>query len=303
MTVRFAPSPTGNFHVGNLRTAWVSHAWARRLGMPWIVRFENIDEPRNAPGAMESQLADMAALGMVPDAMPIQSEKRERHWEAFQKMFDAGWVYPCVCSRKEIREAVEGSASAPHGPVPGYTGLCRHRKEVPVTNLPTWAWRIRSQDESGRDDFVVARTAPALAPSGGPDHASFVPAYHWACAVDDYDGDHALLVRAWDLEEAAAQQRWIHARLAELEKNAKPFPAIFHCCLVTSDDGSRLEKRTRGASLKETLDAGKDAAAVIAAFEASFNGDWDGFAAGKIFGERRKTLTMGELFPGVKTGT
>lgn len=296
MTVRFAPSPTGDFHIGNLRTAWISREWARRLNLPWVVRFENIDEPRNVPGAMERQLSDMKALGLAPDVVQIQSERHERHWDVFSRFFEAGLVYPCVCSRKSIREAVEGASSAPHQPVAGYTGHCRHLQKVPRTDLPTWAWRIRSRDASGRDDFVVARTRPSFGAEGKPDRFSFAPAYHWACAVDDYDDNHALLVRAWDLEEAAAQQRLIHSCLADLEKQ-KPFPALFHCALVTADDGNRLEKRTRGASLKEIFEKGETGPSVIQKFERSFCGDWKAFAPEKIFGESLKTLRIGDLIP------
>jgi len=295
MTVRFAPSPTGRFHIGNLRTAWLSGAWARYLRIPWVVRFENIDSPRNVPGAMDEQLGDMKILNLVPDAVIVQSENIERHWNVFEKMHAAGLVYPCVCSRKTIREAVEAASSAPHRPVPGYTGHCRTLDTIPKKDLPTWAWRIRNHDESGRDDFVVARTSPSFAPSGGPDRLSFAPAYHWACAVDDYDGDHRLLVRAWDLEDAAPLQRLIHEYLAQLEGTSKPFPAIFHGSLVTGDDGSRLEKRTMGTSLQEVLETGWTGSSIVAAFEKSFTGVWEKFEPQKIFGERLKTLKLREL--------
>ncbi|HSA58614.1 MAG TPA: glutamate--tRNA ligase family protein [bacterium] len=295
MTVRFAPSPTGTFHAGNLRTAWISREWARVLSLPWSVRFENIDKPRNVPGARERQLEEMKRLGLVPDATALQSDSFERHWTAFLKFLEADLVYPCFCSRKMIRDSVDAAASAPHGPVAAYTGKCRDLNVFPKTTLPTLAWRVRREDATGRDDFVVARTGTALDVRGVPDKDTFAPAYHWACAVDDYDGDHALLVRAWDLEEAAGQQRFLHERLAHLEKSGKPVPAIFHCSLVTADDGHRLEKRTPGASLEEILDAGETPATLVEKFRRSFMGDWGGFEAGKIFGETRRTLALGEL--------
>lgn len=295
MSVRFAPSPTGPFHAGNLRTAWISREWARVLRLPWVVRFENIDEPRNVPGARERQLEVMGLLGLVPDRTSLQSERLNRHWEAFCKFHAAGLVYPCYCSRKTIRETIEASASAPHRPPPAYTGRCRKLKEPPRTNLPSLAWRVRRHDEDGRDDFVVARTGISLDSEGLPARPAFVPAYHWACAVDDYDGDHALLVRAWDLEEAAGQQRFIHGHLAGLEKTERPPPAIFHCSLITADDGHRLEKRTPGASLEEILRGGETPATLVEKFRRSFTGDWNGFAAGRVFGEARRTLTLAEL--------
>jgi len=71
--VRYAPSPTGRLHLGNLRTAWVSERWARSLSLPWVVRFEDIDRPRVISGSQEQQLADMRALGLKPDVVLVQS--------------------------------------------------------------------------------------------------------------------------------------------------------------------------------------------------------------------------------------
>lgn len=295
MSVRFAPSPTGPFHVGNFRTAWISHAWARRLGLPWTVRFENIDKPRNVPGAMERQLEEMAALGLKPDRTLLQSEAHSRHWEVFLKFHGEGLVYPCFCSRKMVRETVEEAASAPHGPVAAYTGKCRDLKEFPETRLPSLAWRIRRPEPDGRGDFVVARTGLSLDSGGLPERETFVPAYHWACAIDDHDGGHALLVRAWDLEEAAGQQRFLHDQLARLEKTGRAAPAIFHCSLVTSNDGTRLEKRTRRVTWDELSQAGESAEGLTGRFRLSFRGDWSAFETAKIFGESRKTLTLAEL--------
>ena len=77
--VRFAPSPTGRFHLGNLRTALLSQELARRLGQPWAIRFEDIDTLRVIPGAREQQLQDLADLGLIPDRITLQSENHARH--------------------------------------------------------------------------------------------------------------------------------------------------------------------------------------------------------------------------------
>jgi glutamyl-tRNA synthetase len=296
--VRFAPSPTGHFHIGNLRTAWVSWEWSRRLKLPWVVRFENIDAPRNVPGARESQTRDMARLGMVPDAQFLQSERAGRHWEVFLRFREAGFIYPCDCSRKEVREAVESAASAPHAPVAAYSGRCRGRdlaKEPLKTNLPSLAWRIRFREDHGGEDFVIARTSTALDASGSPARDSFVPAYHWACALDDADGGYDLLVRAWDLEPAAEQQRHVMRRLFELERKAAQLPAVFHASLVTVDDGSRLEKRTLGVTLAELLTEGETPETLIGKFQSTFTGDWTAFHPCRIFGESARTLPLKSL--------
>lgn len=299
MSVRFAPSPTGRFHVGNLRTAWISREWARRLGVPWVVRFEDIDQPRHAPGALEGQLADMKSIGLVPDRVLLQSERLDRHRNVFLSFQKSGWVYPCFCSRKDVRKTVAQSSSAPHAPVPAYSGRCRDLHFDSATNLPTLAWRIRCDDPSGRDDFVIARTGTALDVHRRPDMASFTPAYHWACAIDDYDGDghgdYTLLVRAWDLEPAAAQQRAIGERLARLESSRKSATAIFHASLVTAEDGGRLEKRTKGVTLPELFQSDETQESLKNKFEDSFTGDWNGFAPGRLFGEIKKTLRLSDL--------
>lgn len=260
--VRFAPSPTGTFHIGNLRTAWISHWWARRLNAPWVVRFEDIDKPRVLAGAQDKQLADMAILGLVPDQLVQQSARVKRHLALFEQARASGIVYACYCSRKEVLEAVNQAASAPHREVPVYSGRCRVGLERPAHYPnPSIAWRFKSGDSSGAQDFIVARTTV--------EGLGFTPAYHWACAIDDYDGNYGMLVRAWDLASAAIQQRAIFGWLSSIE-TARDYPSIYHTALVTDNDGHRLEKRTKGVTLAELEAQGRDAGWLIQRFESSF---------------------------------
>lgn len=291
MSVRFAPSPTGRFHLGNLRTAWVSWRLAAVLGKPWVLRFEDIDTPRVVPGAMESQLADMAALGMKPFETRIQSAAHARHLALFERFQEKGWVYACTCSRKETQEALARLASAPHEAPPVYDGRCRELPWPRPHAHPTLAWRILSEDPT--QDFIVARTAPSV-PAGSPE--SFVPAYNWACAIDDFDGSHSLLVRAWDLEPVTRQQRAIHARVSELE-GARPYPGVFHAALVTGEKGERLEKRTRGITLPELLERGISPEEIIRRLELSFDvrSVASEFRPELVWGEARRKLSLGEL--------
>jgi glutamyl-tRNA synthetase len=289
MGVRFAPSPTGRFHVGNLRTAWISHAWARRLAEPWVLRFEDIDRPRVAPGAQESQLEDMAALGLHPDQVLIQSAAHARHRRVLERAVREGRAYVCRCSRKEVQEALRASASAPHAAPPVYSGQCRHDAHAgPPSAGEGCAWRFRSEaDPSGAQDFIVGRTEP-----GG----DWVPAYNWACAIDDHDGGHRLLVRAWDLGPVLAQQREIHAWLTASEgRPGAPPPAVFHAALVVQDDGHRLEKRTRGVTLDELRARGIPPARLREIFASSFAMPPDAPAPGGAGGEPRERLTLSEL--------
>lgn len=303
--VRFAPSPTGRFHVGNLRTAWISHEWARAWGEPWVVRFEDIDSPRVLPGAQEDQLSDMKRLGLVPNRLIVQSAAKERHWETFKRAVTEKRIYPCYCSRKDVRERLEQAASAPHPTsgalAPTYSGHCRELQCPPSASehgLPSLAWRYAvEEDPSGRSDFIVGRSSPGLDARGLPrEHAAFAPAYHWACAVDDWDGHYRLLVRAADLAEVVSQHRAIMSWLAQSEGRAGMFPAVFHTALVTQDDGHRLEKRTRGVTLAELLASGWRTEQVIERFKKSWDPErLQKWAPGKVFGEARSSMTLREL--------
>lgn len=280
--------------MGNLRTAWISREWARVLGVPWVVRFEDIDQPRVQVGAQEAQLADMRALGLVPDQLSVQSAFFGRHWELFERAVAAGVVYPCTCTRRQVQGAldvIEGIASAPHAEPPLYTGRCRGGTGALKAGLAGLAWRFRSErDPSGAHDFVIARTGLSLAPA----RDTFVPAYNWACAIDDFDGAHALLVRAWDLSHVTEQQREIQRWIGG---GGNPVAAaVFHASLVVRGDGQRLEKRTRGVTLGELVTAGVSPEALLGRFRESFSETCFGeFQVSRVFGEALERIPLSAL--------
>src|SRR5918998_4840520 len=123
-TGRFAPSPTGPLHVGNLRTALLAWLFARSAGARFLVRVEDLDRSRVRPGIEEAQLADLRAIGLDWDGPVVrQSERMDLYEEAVELLDAEGLLYPCYCTRREIRAAV----SAPHG-IPAadrYPGTCR----------------------------------------------------------------------------------------------------------------------------------------------------------------------------------
>jgi glutamyl-tRNA synthetase len=292
--VRFAPSPTGRFHIGNLRTAWISFRFARALNLPWVVRFEDIDEPRVLAGAQELQLADMAALGMTPDTSLLQSTFRSRHLSLFQLARSTGAIYPCTCSRREVQTALSGLASASHdGVAPVYSGHCRSHLAAPVAaglveNSGGIAWRFRMPRLDGRNDFVIARTSTLDSDDG------FIPAYHWACAIDDLDGGYDLIVRSLDLAPALPLQRAIQKWLRE---DAAPSRA-FHTSLITQDDGHRLEKRTAGVTLPELQSAGWTRDKIWSAFGRSFDSTFltsDRFDSDGVAHETDANLKLSQL--------
>jgi glutamyl-tRNA synthetase len=292
--VRFAPSPTGRFHLGNLRTAWVSWKLAQAHRLPWVVRFEDIDLPRVVSGAQEEQLADMRELGLVSDEVVIQSTRRERHWELFQKAVAEGKVYPCVCSRKEIQSAIETLASAPHFALgslpPVYSGKCRSMT-AKTSSQSMVGWRFKSDDPSGAHDTIIARTSAQVNAS------SFVPSYHWACAIDDLDGRYDLLVRAADLGSATEIQRMIQRWICETEETELQLPAVFHTSLIVQNDGHRLEKRTAGVTLKELKACGWTIESILKKFEESFDLNLlhRPFKPFDILGEEAASLSLREI--------
>ena len=121
---RYAPSPTGELHVGNLRTALLAWLFARSTGRRFLLRIEDLDTPRVRPGMADQQRADLAALGITFDGEPVVQSQR---LDAYQHALPS-WprTYECFCSRREIAEA----ASAPHGSVARYPGTCRNLTEA-----------------------------------------------------------------------------------------------------------------------------------------------------------------------------
>src|SRR5680860_1859007 len=121
---RFAPSPSGPLHLGNLRTALLAWLFARSAGSEFLLRIEDLDPARSRPEHEAGQLTDLRAIGIDWDGEPVrQSQRTALYRDAVARLEQAGQVYPCWCTRAEIRAAAE----APHGPLPGgsYPGTCR----------------------------------------------------------------------------------------------------------------------------------------------------------------------------------
>src|ERR671936_2392280 len=124
MTGRFAPSSSGRLHLGNLRTALLAWLFARSAGGRFLLRIEDLDRARSKLEHERTQIADLQAIGLDWDEEPVhQSERTELYREALERLQAGGRVYPCWCTRAEIRAAAE----APHGPLPegAYPGTCR----------------------------------------------------------------------------------------------------------------------------------------------------------------------------------
>ncbi|HEX8645897.1 MAG TPA: tRNA glutamyl-Q(34) synthetase GluQRS [Thermoleophilaceae bacterium] len=258
MDGRFAPSPTGSLHLGNLRTALLAWLFARSAGSRFLMRVEDLDRQRVRPGCEEEQLADLRAIGIDWDGRPVrQSERLPLYEEALAGLGAAGRLYPCFCTRAEIREAV----SAPHGPPGAYPGTCREltaaqRAEREAAGRPP-ALRLRADGERVEfedrvlgasagvvDDFVVRRGDGA-------------PAYNLAVVVDDAAQGVEEVVRGADLLDSTPRQL-VLARLLGL-----PEPRHAHVPLVVGPDGSRLAKRHGSVTLAERRALGEADAGVV----------------------------------------
>src|SRR5579871_5407554 len=266
---RFAPSPSGPLHLGNLRTALLAWCFARSRGAPFLVRIEDLDPQRSRPEHEAAQLADLAAIGIDWDGTPWrQSERRDRHREAFERLRARGRLYRCWCTRAEIREA----AQAPHGGGDAYPGTCRRltasqraQRErsgrASAWRLDAAAARVAFEDALAGpvtatvDDFVVWRGDPASGRS--------VPAYNLAVVVDDADAGVGEVVRGDDLLETTPRQILL-ARLLGL-----PVPRYAHVPLVLDTAGRRLSKRAGAVTLEQRLALGERVEDVVGWMAAS----------------------------------
>ena len=258
---RFAPSPTGVLHVGNLRTALLAWLFARKDDARFLMRVEDLDFQRVKPGYEEQQLGDLRAIGIDWDGPVVrQSERLDLYAQAIEELDRDGRVYPCFCTRAEIREA----ASAAHGPLPegAYPGTCREltraeRAHREVAGRPP-ALRLRADGErvaftdrllgdgSGVvDDFVVRR-------------GDGTPAYNLAVVVDDAAQGVGEVVRGADLADSTPRQLLL-GRLLGLRQ-----PAYAHVPLVLAPDGARLAKRHGAVTLADRAALGESPADVVA---------------------------------------
>jgi glutamyl-tRNA synthetase len=263
---RFAPSPTGPLHLGNLRTALLSWLFARAGGGRWLIRVEDLDTGRSRPEHESGQLADLAALGLESDEPIVrQSERLDVYEDVIARLDDDGALYPCWCTRAEIREA----ASAPHGPLPegSYPGTCRRLTAAqraererggrpPALRLDAGAARVAFTDrllgprEDVVDDLVVRRNDGA-------------PAYNLAVVVDDAAQGIGEVVRGADLVDTTARQLLVARRLGLRA------PSYAHVPLMLGPDGTRLAKRHGAVTLADRRALGESPLAVRAALAAS----------------------------------
>lgn len=261
---RFAPSPTGSLHRGNLRTALLGWLDARLAGGEWILRIDDLDVPRNRPGAVEAIVGDLSWLGLDWDGQLVrQSERRGLYATALSSLRRAGWLYPCRCSRRLLADV-----SAPHGPLSVYPGFCRGLKPRwgPERGLlPSWRLRVPQGALSWPERFAAA---PALCGERQVGdvvlrRADGLVAYHLATALDELDLGISDVVRGDDLWMATGAQVAVMAAFG-----ATP-PRYGHVPLWRDGEGRRLSKRESAEGVEGYRARGLDAASVIGQLAAS----------------------------------
>lgn len=254
---RYAPSPTGRLHLGNLRTALLAWRSARERGAPFLLRIEDVDTGRSREKWVDVQLGELSQIGIDWDGEPVrQSDRHGFYQQALERLESEDLLYECFCTRAEIREA----ASAPHRELPegAYPGTCRDLTEAerqvrrasgrpPALRVRARGSRIGFEDHlCGRvertiDDFVVRRNDGDFA-------------YNLAVTVDDADQGIGEVVRGADLLDTTTRQLWLY------EKLGLTAPARFsHVPLMLGDDGERLAKRHGAITLEEKIESGTSA--------------------------------------------
>ena len=258
---RYAPSPTGLLHLGNLRTALLAWLQVRLTGGTLILRMEDLDLPRVKPESESSILADLRWLGLDWDEGPDaagefgpyhQSKRSDAYAEALRRLDAAGLIYPCYCSRKDVAQA----ASAPHreGAPPIYPGTCRKRTGVSLDDAkpvkgrpPSWRYRIAGKTIAFEDqikgaikqdlerevgDFVLKRSDGLFA-------------YQLAVVVDDALMGVTDVLRGEDLLDSTPRQIELFQALGF------PVPRFWHVPMMMDAKGRRLAKRHEADSLTQ----------------------------------------------------
>jgi len=252
---RFAPSPTGPLHIGNLRTALIAWLCAHQQDGELLLRIEDLDRINSKPEHEERQINELAQLGITFGSNLIrQSERFDFYRDIVDGLRRRDLVYPCYCTRREILE----STQAPHGPTieGAYAGTCRdlssrNQSEHERSGRPP-AWRLRTNNEKYIVDDVVTGPTPTVIDDMVLLRNDGVPAYNLAVVVDDAAQGVTQIVRGDDLLLGTGR----HVHLQKLL--GYPTPQYVHVPLVVGSDGERLAKRHGAVTLEDLSQRGVD---------------------------------------------
>ena len=262
---RFAPSPSGNLHLGHAYSAAIGHARTRKSGGKFRLRIEDLDQTRCKPEFVDGIFEDFRWLGLEWDEpVLVQSQRTAAYEDALEELKKRDLVFACFCTRADIAQ----SLTAPHGDAAtSYPGTCRtlpddpqrrsttphcwrlnSAKALKVAGLPSWKeadGQSFGAKETDIGDAILARKdAPA--------------SYHLSCVVDDAESGVTMVVRGADLRASTPVQRLLQLLLG------LPEPTYLHHPLVAHEDGRRLAKRDLAPTLASMRESGVDGAQLAA---------------------------------------
>lgn len=253
---RYAPTPSGTLHLGNLRTALAAWLSIRARGGTFLLRIEDIDRARCRPEWELRQLADLRALGLDWDSEPVRQSERKHHYaEALQALQRGGHCYPCFCSRKDLRDVLSAPHDEGEAPYPRRcASLSQEEQDARIAAGRQHALRFRVEDGARvfLDVFLGEREVD-LGTDGGDfiiRRADGEDAYQLACAVDDGLQGVTEVVRGEDLLGSGARQAALLHSLGHIP------PQYAHVPLMQGEDGKRLSKREGADDLGAFLGAG-----------------------------------------------
>lgn len=269
---RIAPSPTGYLHLGHARTFWKAQERCRAQAGTLILRNEDLDPARSRPEYVSAMLDDLRWFGFEwqegpdiggPFAPYNQSERIESYRAVLETLRQRGFVYPCVCSRKDIQQAAQAPHAADDELI--YPGTCRHLEAANLGDRK-FSWRFRVPD--GEAISFTDQNLGAQSFLAGKDFGDFVvwrhddvPSYQLAVVADDATMQISEAVRGADLLVSTARQLLLYRAL---EISA---PTFFHCPLMTDEHGERLAKRHDALSLRSLRATGRTSQELRAQFK------------------------------------
>ena len=260
---RLAPSPTGYLHLGHARTFLIAEQRAGEGGGTLILRNEDLDPDRCRAEYVSAAYEDLQWIGLKwaegpdcggPYGPYSQSERRSLYLEQWKKLRDAGSIYPCTCSRKELALSATAPNDADNEPI--YPGNCRERGDAASFRAPAGVnWRLRVPD--GQEITFLDQHLGQQRFMAGSDFGDFViwrrddvPAYQLAVVADDHAMKISEVVRGADLLKSTARQLLLYRALGFA------VPKFYHCDLVRDEAGTRLAKRHDALSIRHLRERG-----------------------------------------------
>ena len=263
--VRFAPSPTGQLHIGNVRTALYSWLWARQTGGAFVLRIEDTDEKRSTPEAVATGYESLRWLGLDWDEGPeaggehgpyLQSERKALYREHAEKLIAEGAAFRCYATREEI-QALRADYEVRHGKGFRFRSPWRERTDGDPNAPHTVRFRAPSEGDTGWEDLVYGAVSypnaeqqdfPLLRPNG-------LPLYNFGCFVDDLTMGITLVSRGDDHLVNTPQQLLLYRAWRAIAAGTEP-PRFAHLPIVLGPDGKRFSKRHGAAAVLEYREKG-----------------------------------------------